>query len=554
MNFAKDLSGFFLLVFFIFTIGCGDRSTPKEESGLADPLPFKPNILWITCEDMGQDLASFGDSTVNTPHIDRLAREGVRFINTFTVSGVCAPSRSSIITGMYPTSIGTHHMRTLQKIHPDVPRYSVVVPPEVKCFTEYLRMAGFYCTNNVKEDYQFIAPPTAWDESSRKAHFRNRPKNKPFFSIFNFIDSHESQVWKRNTDPLMDVNPSTVPLPPYYPDTEKVRNDVAGYYKNITMMDKQVGDVLRWLEEDGLIDSTVIFFFSDHGAGLPRAKRWIYDSGIKVPLIVRFPDQRQAGQVEEGLISFIDLAPTVLSLAGIEVPSHMQGQAFLGAQGAKDPRKYVFAARDRLDNRYDRIRAVRDHQFKYIRNYQPQKPYIQEIPYRDQMNIMKEIYRWEKEQKLDAIQSLWTQKSKPLEELYDITKDPHEIRNLAGNGQYATVLQKLRAVHEKWTLETHDLGHRPELELLAEMWPAGTAPVTADPQITKENGRLKIICDTPGASLAYRYPESEGNSWQVYSDTVYIPGTRRIEALAMRIGYAQSHIISYPSDLTSNRR
>ena len=553
MNIVSNLLVFFSLCFSILISGCVNQAGPKKETGLIDPLPFRPNILWITCEDMSQNLASFGDSTVKTPNIDRLAREGIRFVNTFAVSGVCAPSRSSIITGMYPTSIGTHHMRTLQKIHPDVPRYSVVIPPQVKCFTEYLRMAGFYCTNNVKEDYQFIAPPTAWDESSRKAHFRNRPANKPFFSIFNFIDSHESQVWKRNTDPLMEVNPSEVPLPPYYPDTEKVRNDVAGYYKNITMMDKQVGDVLQWLEEDGLLDSTIIFFFSDHGAGLPRAKRWIYDSGIKVPLIVKFPDQRLAGSVEEELISFIDLAPTVLSLAGVKIPSHIQGQAFLGARKAKDPRKYIYAARDRLDNRYDLIRAVRDHQYKYIRNYQPEKPYIQEIPYRDQMNIMQELYRWEKEQKLDPVQSLWAQKSKPLEELYDVNSDPHEIRNLAADTTYSKELKRLRAAHEKWTSETRDLGHRPELELLAEMWPSGVAPVTADPQIINEDGALKIICDTPGASLAYRYPENEGSTWHVYSDTIHISDTRRIEAMAMRIGYAGSQIVSYPSDLRSYR-
>lgn len=550
MNFFSNLSGFFLLYFFIIISGCVNQPGAKKESGLTDPLPFKPNILWITCEDISQNLPSFGDSTVKTPHIDRLAREGVRFANTFAVSGVCAPSRSSIITGMYPTSIGTHHMRTLQKIHPDIPRYSVVIPPQVKCFTEYLRMAGFYCTNNVKEDYQFIAPPTAWDESSRKAHFRNRPENKPFFSIFNFIDSHESQIWKRNNDPLMDVDPSSVPLPPYYPDTEKVRNDVAGYYKNIIMMDKQVGDVLQWLEEDGLLDSTIIFFFSDHGAGLPRAKRWIYDSGIKVPMIVRFPDQRLAGSVEEDLISFIDLAPTVLSLAGVKIPSYMQGQAFLGAQKAKDTRKYIFAARDRLDNRYDLIRAVRDRQYKYIRNYQPEKPYIQEIPYRDQMNIMKELYRWEKAQKLDPVQSLWFQKNKPVEELYDINRDPHEIHNLAADTQYATVLKRLRAAHEKWTLETDDLGHRPELELLAEMWPSGVSPVTADPRVISENGILKIVCETPGASLAYRYPENEAHTWHVYTDTTRIPATRRVEAMAMRIGYIESQIVGYPSDLT----
>ena len=335
--------------------------------GKAHP-PTRPNILWITTEDMSPDLGCYGDSEARTPNLDRFASEGARFSNAFSISGVCAPSRSALITGMYPTSIGTHHMRS-----------KGVPPPYVKCFTEYLRAAGYYCSNNVKTDYNFDPPLTAWDESSRKAHWRGCAEGQPFFSVINFTVTHESRIraeperFARLTATLTPEDrhdPAKAQLPPYYPDDPIVRRDWANYYDLITAMDYKVGELLAQLEEDGLADNTIVFFYGDHGRGLPRAKRWVYDSGMRVPLMIRWPGKIKPGTVRDDLVSFVDFGATVLSLAGVKIPSYIQGQAFLGEQSAP-PRNYVYAARDRMDETYDIIRAVRDKKYKYIRNFEP---------------------------------------------------------------------------------------------------------------------------------------------------------------------------------------
>ena len=257
----------------------------------------RPNFVWITVEDLSPHSASYGDSTVATPNVDRLAREGVRFTRFFATVPVCAPARSSIVTGMYPTSYGALHMRTMSRpadagdALAAIPPYEAVPPAGARLLPEYLRMHGYYATNNSKQDYQFRAPETAWDESSRRAHWRNRPDpEQPFFAVFNLEDTHESRVWQRADEPLV-VDPDSVDLPPYYPDTPVVRRDVARNYTNIQAMDRRVGEILQQLEDDGLLDETIVFFFSDHGDGLPRAKRSLHDSGLHVPFIVRWPEE-----------------------------------------------------------------------------------------------------------------------------------------------------------------------------------------------------------------------------------------------------------------------
>ena len=431
-------------------------------------VPAKPNILWITCEDMSTDLGCYGDAYSRSPTIDRLASEGVRYTRCFTHVGVCAPSRSGLITGMYPPSIGSQHMRS-----------TTVLPHYVKCYSEYLRDAGYYCTNNSKTDYNFPVPKSAWDENSGKAHWKNRPDGKPFFAIFNLQVTHESQirapqkVYERNTARLTAEqrhDPAAAPLPPYFPDTPIVRQDVARYYDNITAMDYQAADLLKELEEAGLADETIVFFYSDHGAGLPRSKRWLYDSSLHVPLIVRYPktwqtDATRAGTTNEELVAFVDLGPTALSLAGIEIPKPMQGQAFLGEQKAPKPRDYVYGCRDRMDERVDMIRSVRDKQFQYIRNYQWWKPYAQNINYMNEMPTMQEWRRLAAEGKLNAAQSLFMAPQKPREELYDCDADPHQVHNLAADPKYADVLKRLRAAHEAWVEEIHDTGFLPESSL-----------------------------------------------------------------------------------------
>ncbi|MGA0556108.1 sulfatase-like hydrolase/transferase [Larkinella sp. VNQ87] len=515
---------------------------------VADPKtapPTAPNILWISCEDMSPRLACYGDTTIPTPNIDRLAREGIRFSNAFCTAGVCAPSRNAIITGMYQTSTGGHNMRTLYSTYPEktgLPKqYSIVPPPDVRAFPEYLRKAGYYTTNNVKTDSQFEEPSTVWNEVSTKAHWRNRRADQPFFAIFNNTVTHESQVWQRKDLPLR-VDPARIKVPPYYPDTKTVRQDMARFYSNIRDMDDWVGDLLKQLEDDGLLDKTIIFFWSDHGDGLPFVKREIYDRGLRVPLIVRFPDGQRAGTVRPELISMIDLAPTVLSLAGLPTPKPMQGRAFLGKFAEKKPRSYVFAARDRLDSEYDRVRTVHDGRYQYIRNFYPDRPLYMDIAFRKQQPMMAEMLQMRDEGKLNAVQMNWFRPTKPAEELYDLQTDPYELTNLADQPAYSEHLKRLRREMDRWLTDTRDLGGVPEKELVRQWWQGrDEPPVTAAPTIRQQGGRLVFTCATPGASIAYKTADSPaGNSWQVYSEPLRLAQPTSVTAVAQRIGYSRS--------------
>lgn len=515
--------------------GYGQQSTSAHAS--------RPNILWITCEDMSANLECFGDSTVSTPNLNKLAAEGIRYTNFYSVAGVCAPSRSGMITGMYPTSIGTQHMRTTSGVRngKGVPAYQAVPPPEVKCFPEYLRAAGYYCTNNVKTDYQVGEPFTVWDECSNKAHWRNRPADKPFFSVVNLTVTHESQIWKRKEEPLQ-VDPNQVKLPPFYPESPVIRRDVARYYDNIRVMDSLAGNVLKELAADGLLENTIIFFFSDHGAGLPWYKRELYDRGIQAPLIIRFPGKSGAGTLSDELVSFIDLAPSVLSLANVKIPTHIQGQAFLGDKKAASPRHYIYAARDRLDEQYDMVRAVRDKKFKYIRNYQPDKPNYMDLEYRRQMGLMQEILRLYKEDQLNEVQARWFA-TKPVEELYDTEKDTFELKNLAGDPAYQEVLIKMRNAHVEWAIQTRDKGFMSEKDMVDLMWPNGGQPVTEPPQVTvmqqtKRNSTVKLTCSTIGASIAYKL--GKNGSWTLYSAPIQVSKGTPLTAKAIRYGYQES--------------
>lgn len=526
----------------------------------------RPNILWVTIEDLSPHLGSYGDPVAQTPTLDRLASEGVRFTNAFSTAAVCAPSRSAIITGMYQTSIGTHHMRTTH-VGPGLPTpYEAVPPPYVKTFTEYLRGAGYYCTNNVKTDYQFATPATAWDESSNTAHWRNRPDpSQPFFSVFNFTTTHESANWP---DPK-HTDPATVPVPPYYPDTLPVRNSIARLYDNVAMVDGQIGEILRQLDEDGLTGNTIVFFMSDHGDGLPRAKRWLYDSGLHVPMIVRWPGMINPGTVDEELVSLVDLAPTVLSLAGVDLPVHLQGQAFLGPRKSA-PRDYIFAARDRFDESYDMVRAVRDGQFKYIQNYYPLQPYVLWIPYRNQSPIMQELLRLYAEDGLEGPQRNWFNYPRPAEELYDTQADPFELNNLAANPEYEDHLNRLRQALDSWREESKDMGDISEEVMIAHIWPGGVQPVTARPIILPHHAMqvsdagvppggsfdepvtIQIHCPTQGASIAYTTESVEPVHWLLYSGPItFKEGVTTLRAKAIRYGYKESDEVSATFTITT---
>lgn len=510
------------------------------------PPAARPNILCITCEDISPRLASYGDPTARTPFLDTLARDGVRFARMFSVSGVCAPSRAALITGMYPTAIGADNMRTSGPGVGGIEPYEAVPPPAVRPFTEYLRAAGYYTTNNAKTDYQFQPPLTAWDELGPKAHWRNRPAGAPFFAVFNLEVTHESRVWTRAGEP-QTVDPARVPLPPYYPDTPVVRRDVARVYSNIEVMDAQAAELAAEVERAGLADLTIVVFFSDNGGPLPRGKRELLDSGLHVPFLIRFPGRAHAGTVVEDLVSFVDVPATLLSLAGVPVPAHMQGRPFWGAQKARSPRELVFAARDRMDEMTDAVRAVRDGRHAYVRNYRPDLPWYQDLAYRRQMPLMQELLRLRGESRLDPVQALWFRETKPAEELYDTLADPHEVSDLAARAEYRPQLERLRAALDGWIHETGDRPGRPERELRDEMWPGGRQPQTGAPSFAWRGGRVAIECPTPGAAIAYQV-DGRGlrpDHWRLYAGPVEVRPGAVVTAVANRVGYAPSATVRF---------
>ena len=465
----------------------------------------RPNILWLSCEDISPHVGCFGDPHAITPNVDRLAAEGVRYTHTFTTAGVCAPCRSGIITGLYQTTLGTHHMRC-----------TAALPEMIKPFPMYLREGGYYCTNNSKQDYQFATPKGTWDESSRKAHWRNRKrKDQPFFSVFNFTGCHESGIaseskYRTVTAKLADnerQDPQKLDLPPYYPDTPLVREDWKRNYELITAMDHWAGGMIQQLKDDGLYEKTIIFFWSDHGVGLPRAKRWLYDSGTHIPLVVRIPEKfRVEGQGEPGtvcdqLVNSIDFGLTVLRLAGLEVPKYAQGQPFLGAD-LPQPREYVYGARDRMDERYDIIRMVRDKRFLYIRNYEPLKTYYQYMNTPEKGVTMSELRRLHAAGQLPEAAEYYFSPTKPVEELYDCVADPHNIHNLVDDPDHAEMLKRLRAAHLKWVQDTKDVGLIPE-PIIAEREKKFGSPYTIlrQPGGDAYNARLSAIADAASGGL-----------------------------------------------------
>lgn len=493
----------------------------------------RPNMLWISCEDISPNLGCYGDEYAETPNLDRLADEGARFTRCFSHAGVCAVARSGIITGTYPVSIGSHHMRS-----------RIVPPPYVKCFTEYLRAAGYYCTNRSKTDYNFEAPRTAWDENSRNStDWKGRSPGQPFFSVINLTISHESRI-RADFDELRH-DPAEVALPPYIPDTPVARRDRARYYDIITLMDRQVGEILESLEEDGLAKDTVVFFWSDHGEGLPRGKRWVYDSGIRVPMIVRWPGQIEAASVRQDLVCFLDFAPTLLSLAGVDVPAHMRGRVILGAGSGPEP-EFLFAHRDRMDEAYDMIRGVRGRRFKYIRNFEPWRSYAQNIDYMNKMPTMVAMRRLHAQGALQGAERLYFRELKPVEELYDCRTDPHEIHNLADSAEHRETLARMRQELEAWQERVGDRGLIPEPLLTEQMRPGGKYQRTEKPEVTlAENvsagtARATITCPTDGASIAYTTETGDGARWKLYTEPVRVSDGDVIRAIACRLGYRDS--------------
>jgi len=435
----------------------------------------RPNILWITAEDMSPNLGCYGDRFARTPSLDAFARQSVRYTRAFATAPVCAPSRACLITGVYATSLGNPHLRC-----------DGVIPSEFKGNAAYLRQAGFFTANNVKTDYNlrdeaaFIRE--AWNRGDAKAHWRQRTAGQPFFSVFNLMETHQSRTsvwpWEQfekeiasRLAPGQRADPAKVPLPQFYPDTPLARRAMARYYDCIAVMDQEAGRILAELEAGGLADDTIVFFYSDHGMGMPRGKRTLYDSGMHVPLLVRFPPKWQhlapakPGETVDRLVSFVDFAPTVLSLAGVAVPKHMQGVAFLGAAEGWT-REFIFGARDRVDEAFDTSRSIRDARWLYIRNFRPHLSWAQPEGYSDQSDFRRELVLLGRERKLTEAPMTYLAPSRPVEEFYDTVADPQQLHNLAGAPEHRAVRDQLRMRLREWMIDTRDLGLLPESNLL----------------------------------------------------------------------------------------
>lgn len=468
----------------------------------------KTNIVWIVCEDISPFIGAYGDPIVRTPNIDKLASEGIRFTHVYTTAGVCAPSRSSIITGMNQINIGTMHMRTHNRpdLMPEgVPSHSAVLPVGVKAFPEFLRKVGYYTTNNAKEDYQFEEPVTVWDESSVAASYTNREGNQPFFSVFNLAISHESQIISPPDSLYYDVEKMNLPL--YYENTKMMRHDMAAMYTRIEQMDDDVGEVIAKLKADGVYENSYVFFFSDHGGNLPWMKREILERGTRIPFIVKLPNGKSAGTTNNDLISSIDFAPTVLSIAGIKPPEYLEGKAFLGEYSTSEKNKYVFAARDRMANKYDRVRSVSDGTFRYVYNFHPEVSKYQDLAYRKQMGSMQEILDLRDSGKINnPYLEDWFNTPKEVEELYYTTKDPDEINNLAKNKYYQSKKDELKKALFDWLSRMDDKAQVCESDMVMNDWWKGKnkPPTTKSPKLKKLKEGFQITNQEPGASIGYR--------------------------------------------------
>lgn len=524
---------------------------PLAHNHAVEKKAQQPNILCIVCEDISPYLGCYGDPAAVTPNLDAFSRESIRYTGMYTTIGVSAPSRAALITGMYPTSIGANNMRTAQnKSKPEgITPYDVVLPAGVKCYTEQLRAAGYFCTNNAKTDYQFATPLTAWDEQGSTAHWSHAPEGKPFFSIFNLDVTHEFQVMKRADKPL-SVRPEAIVLPPYYPDDSVIRQDMAILYSNITEMDRQFQALVDELKASGKLDNTIIIWYSDNGGPMPRQKRELYESGALVPFMVRFPDGYKAGTVDSGLYMFVDIPATILSLAGEPTPEYMHGRAFLGKhQGEK--RRYVYGARDRLDTFYEKQGCVRDERYRYIRNYRPNQSDYLPIISRASMPMMARMVELHEAGKLNADQEKWFASPRPEVEFYDVQADPHELNNLAADPKYKKKIAELSTEFDRWVKQYNEMWKYTEPELLERFRPGGVQPVVARPEVTVTNGIATLTCATEGASIAYQVNGRGYNEhhWKLYTAPFAVKPGDRISAIGTRAGYKDSSIQAEADEL-----
>ena len=535
----KIISLFFSILIFLFSFFSCKPDIDKNKERL-------PNIIWLVAEDQSPEFFPiYGNSTVELPIIESLAKDGIIFNNAYTPAPVCAPARSAIITGLYPSTLGTHNMRTYNSYKKEnqpsigIPSYSPILQDGVKMFPEYLRKIGYYTSNNSKEDYNFKKTDGVWDDSSSNAHWKNRAPGQPFFAVFNFGISHESQIWEQGINDIL-VDQNLVPIPPVFPDTPKIRKDIAVNYSNLIRLDKKIGKIILQLKQEGLYEKSIIFFYGDHGGPFPRYKRSLYETGIKVPLVIKFPNSKFAGTENNDFISFIDYAPSILSIAGIKPPDVMQGKAKFGKFKASGKSSCIFAASDRFDEKVDRLRAVRYKHFKYIRNFNPKISNAIPVLYREQMPMMKELNKLWKENLLIKDHRLWFETPKPKEELYDLTKDPYELNNLADKISLKDTLFFLREVLDQWIIDTNDLGEYSEKELIKKWFYKGKSKELESLTEIRKNNKVFLKHKDKGATIVWR--DNRDSIWKIYKKPLEYSNS--IRAKAVRIGYKDSEILS----------
>ena len=518
-------------------------------------LTERPNILLLVAEDLSPRIEPYGDDLAKTPNLTKLGTKSIRFTSTFTTAGVCAPSRASLITGQHQISFGAQHMRTSTS---PLGKYLALPPDQVKAFPELLRREGYFTFTDSKLDYQFSGirsgsgPFTIWDsEGSSDTGWRDRNENQPFFGMINFFETHESGVMRPSGIPHSAThlatqlarlklvapevtNPHDVKLPPYYPNTDVVRRDIARHYDNIALMDERLGAITRALKEDGLFEDTIIIWTSDHGDGLPRAKRELLDSGIKVPLLIKLQcnaETKCVAKTDDRLVSFVDLAPTILSLASAPVPHWLHGQNIFDSS-----RTYVFASRDRIDEVEDRQRAIRSKDYKYIRSWYPGVPGGHELDYRDNLDMVRNWRKLFLEKKLTTIESKWFEP--PGErQLYNVFEDPFETNNLINKKEHEHIARDLDQQLTDFLIRVGDKSELSEDEMKETFLCNGEICQTAAPTLTWENGKAHLS-SKEGASIGYQAKKSD--QWSLYIAPLDL-STFRYKAV--RYGFEESEVL-----------
>lgn len=497
---VKHVRTFFLLVLSSYLLICSSCS--QKPNNIASP-----NILWIYLEDTSPLLGCYGTSIISTPNIDKLAKAGTLYSNAIMPAPVCSASRSSIITGMMSTTLGLHNHHSSR-----TKESAIYLPDSIKTIQEIFREAGYFTFNNGKDDYNFIydredlydqdySYHPLYGKSGVRLDISELVDAAPFFGQIQLYGGKEifSSTFKEHVKTPVDRN--KIELPPYLPNHPAIIEEYANHLDAIQITDEKLGDIMEKLSENGLLNNTIVFFFSDHGMRLTRHKQFLYEGGIHVPLIIadfRNSNKIEVDSVNEDLISGIDLGPSSLALAGIPIPESMEGVNIF--EEAATPREYVISTRDRCDFTIDRIRSVRSKEYKYIRNFMTDRPYTQasymDVDGVEFVKVMKQLYA---ENKLDSIQDRFMSRERPAEELYHIKEDPFELNNLADNLYYAEIRKKYAAILDKWIVETDDQGSYPEsdegLMLMLGIWGKNAN--------NPEYDQLRI-----------KYPNLEGSLWE----------------------------------------